>query len=418
MEVVMKSRLIVYLALILILSSCSSSFKLGSGVDGYDDVYYNSKSEIDVSNVEEADKEEIAKQDAQDFNSMRRSAEDILRESEANDVDTVIYESDMFTNPYDEVLVDNYNDSYERRLRGFSNPRYGLTNYSLIANSDAWWYVSAYDPAFYNVVVVGDDVWVEPWYVSSAFGYRHSAYSWGYSPYRWGFHYGYHSPYFTGWNPYYRGPYHGWYGHYHGYWGNSWYYNDYLYGGYYGGKKSYSNSNVYRGRQNGYGSGYTGTRKSANINGRNAGTTRGRSSNYTRSSGTRGNNSSVNSSTRVGTRSNYTRSQIGRNSGATRRTNAYTRPQNSNTVRGKSTRSYTPVYTRPRTSTRSNYNASRRVNRTVTTKTRSYNSSGSSRSYNSSSTGRSSVNRSSGSSGGSSGSSGSSGGSTRSRSRR
>ncbi len=143
-------------------------------------------------------------------------------------------------NPYIDILADDYDSAYARRLRGFNSPTYRMpSSYYNLAYSSAMTYASAYDPAFYNVIVMGDEVWVEPRYISSMFGswgapsYFNFNYSfggwygggmygggmWGYNPYSWwgypryswwDWNYGYnYNPYWGGYyNPYY-GPYWG-----------------------------------------------------------------------------------------------------------------------------------------------------------------------------------------------------------------
>lgn len=131
------------------------------------------------------------------------------------------------------VLVTDYNSAYARRLYGFSSPTYRLpSSYYDFAYSDAAFYASAYDPAFYNVMVSGDQVWVEPRYITSMFGswgavnvtfgfsYSPWNYGWGYRPlplyYLW---WGYprYSWYDWNWNICYH-PHHYydyWWGHHH-----------------------------------------------------------------------------------------------------------------------------------------------------------------------------------------------------------
>lgn len=134
---------------------------------------------------------------------------------------------------YASVLAGDYESAYARRLYGFNSPTYRLpASYYNLATSDAMRYASAYDPAFYNVMVSGDQVWVEPKYVTSMFG------TWGATNVTFGIHAspwvygwgGYVSPfYYTMWGyPHYSwydwnwnmcyGPYHygfGYYPHYH-----------------------------------------------------------------------------------------------------------------------------------------------------------------------------------------------------------
>ncbi len=79
--------------------------------------------------------------------------------------------SSSSSNPYDAILADDYQSAYERRLRGFSSPTYNMpSSYYNYRVSDAYFYASAYDPTFYNVMVMGDQVWVEPRYITSMFG--------------------------------------------------------------------------------------------------------------------------------------------------------------------------------------------------------------------------------------------------------
>jgi len=142
----------------------------------------------------------------------------LLEENEK--VDTVLYENKQVSaNPYDEVLVDDFSEAWERRREGRMNPWYGMNNYYMYRNSDAFWYASAYDPAFYTVVVMGDEVWVEPNYIAASFGYRNSFYG-NYWYTGFGGAYGY--PYYSNW---YNAPYGYNMGYMHGYYGG-------LYGGY------------------------------------------------------------------------------------------------------------------------------------------------------------------------------------------
>ena len=143
------------------------------------------------------------------------------------------YNVETSVNGFDAVLADNYESAYARRLYGFSSPTYRMpSSYYTWRYSDAFFYASAYDPAFYNVVVSGDMVWVEPKYVTSMFGSWGAtvlpSYSWYYgwndpfyywnTPYRYsyGWYYGWNNPYYWGWGcgyPYYHNHYH--YCHHH-----------------------------------------------------------------------------------------------------------------------------------------------------------------------------------------------------------
>lgn len=127
---------------------------------------------------------------------------------------------------YDSVLADSYESAYARRLYGFSSGSYRMpSSYYTLRYNNAFTFASAYDPAFYNVMVSGDLVWVEPKYITSMFG------TWGASVvpvYNW--YYGWYSPWsYWDWsyryNPYFRHyPYHwdwgcNWYWGYNWHWG-------------------------------------------------------------------------------------------------------------------------------------------------------------------------------------------------------
>lgn len=143
------------------------------------------------------------------------------------------------------IVADDYQSAYARRLYGFQSPTYRLPSsyYNLLGNS-ALFYASAYDPAFYNVMVSGDQVWVEPRYITSMFG------SWGAVNITFGL---YSSPWTYGWsyraNPFYYScwgyPRYSWYdwnwnicyNPWHSSWWDPWYYHYYPHyhhhGGYY-----------------------------------------------------------------------------------------------------------------------------------------------------------------------------------------
>lgn len=154
------------------------------------------------------------------------------------------------------ILSDNFADSYERRLRGFNSASNNMPSSYIEAEANGKIrYASAYDPAYYNVIVMGDEVWVEPKYISSMFGYTGASrinvnigfgswwgwpyypsslymwntpyYSWNWRPYGVGYWGGYYDPWYNWrWDNYYYGwggwghyPHHNWYsgGGYHSY---------------------------------------------------------------------------------------------------------------------------------------------------------------------------------------------------------
>ncbi len=157
-------------------------------------------------------------------------------------------------NPYQDILVDDYESAYERRLRGFESPTYRMpSSYYNFRYGDSYFYATAYDPAFYNIMIMGDQVWVEPKYITAMFGswgspsfsfsfgwgspfwsayagsywaWRNAAWGypywgWGYpywgNPYYWGwgsswhFGWGWNYPYWS-WGGYWHRPHYGWYG--------------------------------------------------------------------------------------------------------------------------------------------------------------------------------------------------------------
>ena len=125
-------------------------------------------------------------------------------------------------NGYDAVLADSYESAYARRLYGFSSPTYRMpSSYYTLRYSDAFHYASAYDPAFYNIMVSGDLVWVEPKYITSMFGSWGAVavpsyswyYGWGAPSYYWNYPYRWGLNWYWGCNY----PYHYHHSHYHHY---------------------------------------------------------------------------------------------------------------------------------------------------------------------------------------------------------
>ena len=112
---------------------------------------------------------------------------------------------------YNTILADDYESAYARRLYGFNSPTYRLpSSYYALATSDAMRYASAYDPAYYNIMVSGDQVWVEPKYVTSMFGsWGATNISYGIYPTPWAYGwYGYADPFYYTWWGY---PHYSWY---------------------------------------------------------------------------------------------------------------------------------------------------------------------------------------------------------------
>lgn len=194
-----------------LMTGCASAFKSSSFSD---DLYaIHNKTEIAQRQKAEA---ELAKAQAE---ARQAQWEAKIAEAKANAVasgDYTVYEASV--NPYDAVLADTYESAYARRLYGFESPSYRMpSSYYTLRYNDAFHYATAYDPAFYNVMVSGNQVWVEPKYITSMFG------TWGASvafP-SYGWYNGWVSPYNYAWWGY---PHFSWYDwnwgmHYDPWWG-------------------------------------------------------------------------------------------------------------------------------------------------------------------------------------------------------
>ena len=154
-------------------------------------------------------------------------------EQVAQMIDEIYNNTDSELN-YSSVLADTYESAYARRLQGFRSPTYRLpSSYYDFRYGEAYSYASAYDPAFYNVMVSGDQVWVEPKYISSMFG------TWGATNVTFvvgNWYYGWASPYHYNYASWWGYPHYSWwdwnwnicynpYGSWWGYgWNPAWYY--------------------------------------------------------------------------------------------------------------------------------------------------------------------------------------------------
>ena len=136
------------------LSGCSSAFYLTSTDPGADDVYYNpnrtytaasTQPEMNPINSNDPRISELQKK-------MNTSMSDAVADTDFN-ADTVSVEQQN-ENPYDAILADSYQDAQSRRDAARTDPS---LNYSDLQTS--LWYASAYDPAFYNVIIYGSHVY-------------------------------------------------------------------------------------------------------------------------------------------------------------------------------------------------------------------------------------------------------------------
>ncbi len=214
----------------LFMMSCASSSQVGK-TSSWSDEIYGSPAKPQTSQIaknEEQNSTSEKKENSNYANLEQKYADVIEINMDSIKNDTVIYKAED-TNPYNRILSDSYQESYERRLRGLSDPYYGMENWSTYY-SDNYWYAQAYDPYFYNIVVMGNQVWVEPRYISAMFGWPRRSFSvgfgfgfgwnygyWNYDPWYWSYPYNYNH---YGYNPYYTDSY--WWGWNNGYWtGNS-----------------------------------------------------------------------------------------------------------------------------------------------------------------------------------------------------
>ena len=216
------------------LASCSSAYYASAGYAS-DDLYaVHDRAEISRRKQAEAEAQRAAAE------ARRAEWEARIAEAKAAAAENSYYEyRSADANPYESVLADDYESAYARRLRGFESPTYKMpSSYINARYGSAFNYVSAYDPAFYNIVVMGDQVWVEPKYITSMFGswgtviYSDPWYygwnrPWGpsFSFGSWGWSFGWnswHNPWYgPGWGPWYSSWYDPWYGPGWG-WGPGW----------------------------------------------------------------------------------------------------------------------------------------------------------------------------------------------------
>jgi len=209
----MKTIIKITAVLSLFLVSCSSLQTTSS----IDDLYYSPKDNIKSGN-DIAYNQKYNKADSYSENEeIDNKISSILNDESQENLDTTIYDNDKTGNPYQDIVVDDYDEAYQKRLEAKQSGTYGITNNYFITTTDDYWVASAYlnDP-FYNVIIIGDRVWVEPRWITSSFGY-YNYYSPWYSRY-YGY-YGYNDYY--GYYGYYNSPYYNYgypyYNHYHPY---------------------------------------------------------------------------------------------------------------------------------------------------------------------------------------------------------
>lgn len=215
-------------------TSCSLSVNLArSGVASYTDDLYGVH---DTQALREAERLLAEKQAAAKAETERCIAAMVAKSNAEADIDDILGDLDVVESPagtvvatnggggvnvtYNTIYVDDYASAYARRLQGFSSLTYRMpASYWDYRYGDAYFLTLAYDPAFYTVMVMGDQVWVEPRYITNMFGSWNNpyyyGYRYGYNPYYYGYSYGYWD--YWGWNSPYWGCDPFWHYHYHWY---------------------------------------------------------------------------------------------------------------------------------------------------------------------------------------------------------
>lgn len=194
----------VWASQIFILSGCSAAMQSAASAN---DGMYGAHDRIEIANRQRV-AAELRRAEAE---ARRSELEAFIAESQVRALENGYYDSSS-GNSYTSVLADTYESAYMRRLKGFNSPSYRMpSSYYNLRYGGAFNYVTAYDPAFYNIMVSGDQVWVEPKYISSMFG------TWGatnvtfgvsYYPYSW--YYGWNRPYYGAWWGYPRYSWYDW----------------------------------------------------------------------------------------------------------------------------------------------------------------------------------------------------------------
>lgn len=180
-------RFMTMMAAAWLLVGCSSAFYAASNSASNDLYAVHNRTEIARKQQAEA---EARKAEAE---ARRAEWEAMIAEAAAKNAE-VNYRSGSTGDSYRSVLADDYESAYARRLRGFESPTYRMpSSYTNARYSSTFHYVSAYDPAFYNIIIMGDEVWVEPKYVTAMFG------SWGLPAYSNAWYYGWYGRPSYGW---------------------------------------------------------------------------------------------------------------------------------------------------------------------------------------------------------------------------
>lgn len=189
-----------------IFSGCTSALYTSYNNDDL----YGTHDRVAIAKAE-ARQAEIEKAEAE---ARRAKFEALIAQAEAESVENQYYGRSDNGGGYESVLADTYESAYARRLRGFESPTYNMpSSYYNFRYSGAYTFVSAYDPAQYNVIIMGDEVWVEPKYITSMFG------NWGTVV---NFSFGWRNPWSYYYSPWYYPSSWYWSNWYNPWWYDSW----------------------------------------------------------------------------------------------------------------------------------------------------------------------------------------------------
>ena len=312
------------------LSGCSSSFFLTSNNTAVDDLYFNP----DKPSVASASSSEAVSTDPRIAELQRRMSSKLEDTTATSDT---VYVEEKDTNPYNNILVESFDESLQRRLAARADLSFDYNSYT-----DALFYASAYDPSFYNVIIVGSHVWVEPRWIGSSWSSPHFAFSMGYG---YGCGYGvFGGSMFGTWIPF---SYPGYYDYY-----------NLGYGGYFNTVRQINMANYY-GARGGYPGGYESRNQNYGIRENNfSGVGRTRATDTRQvSSTTTSTKSTIYDDNGSGRRPVTTSGTVERRRPGTNATTVYTRPSTVN--QQNNTNGYTPTYNRPSSGLRQDYNTNR-----------------------------------------------------------
>lgn len=162
--------------------SCGTSSRLGGSSAG-DDIYYNPTQDAQEQAASASKGKRVP---------LDKSYNDLINETNNALADTiyVVSESDSTGNPYQ--MFWPIPTKKQSAIESWVIKTLGMVCHRVLAYSQTLWYATAYDPAFYNIIAMGNTVWAEPKYISSMFGYPYYSSYVNFSPY--------YSPYRNYWN--------------------------------------------------------------------------------------------------------------------------------------------------------------------------------------------------------------------------